>query len=301
MTRCGVVALIGLPNAGKSTLLNALLGERLSIVTAKAQTTRKPVTGIRSEDGVQVIFRDTPGLLRAENRLQHSMREMAQTAAHDADAVVLIVDASRPPKDNQRQRIEDTLTDVRSPILAVLNKSDVSSPESLEAVREWIEDRLGAETLVAAAAKGSGVDAVWTWIGSQMPESPFLHDEEDLSTDNLRFFVAELVRETVFEMYRQEIPYSVVCTVDAYRENEDPVFIRVVVNVERNSQKGIVIGKRGAGIRELGTRARQKIETLLGQPVYLDLWVKVLDGWRSRDSTLKQLGFPVPDTDQPRQ
>lgn len=299
MTRSGVVALVGLPNAGKSTLLNALLGERLSIVTAKAQTTRKPVTGIRTEGDVQVVFRDTPGLLRAENRLQHSMREMAQSAAHDADAVVLIVDGSRPPKEAQRQRIEETLEDVRSPILAVLNKSDVSTPETLERVREWTEGRLGAETVVAAATEEAGIEDVWSWIAAQMPESPFLHDEDDLSTDNLRFFVAELVRETVFEMYRQEIPYSVVCTVDAYRENEDPVFIRVVVNVERNSQKGIVIGKRGAGIRELGTRARAKIETLLGQPVYLDLWVKVLDGWRSRDSTLKQLGFPVPDAEPP--
>jgi len=294
------VALVGLPNAGKSTLLNALIGERLSIVTPKAQTTRKPVTGIRSEEGVQVIFKDTPGLLRVENLLQRSMRAMAQNEIFEADAVVLIVDAARPPKPAERERLSDALAGTRTPLLIILNKVDEASEHSIADLRRWATGAFRADIMTASASAGTGVEEVWTWIVERTPESPFLYDPDDLSSDNLRFFVSELVRETVFELYHQEVPYSIVCTIDEFRQSENPVFIRVVVHVERNSQKGIVVGKGGVGIRELGTRSRKKIETLVGEPVYLDLWVKVLEGWRSRGAALKQLGFPVPDEDDDR-
>ena len=297
-TRCGMVALVGLPNAGKSTLLNGLLGERLSIVTAKAQTTRKPVTGIRSDETVQVIFRDTPGLLRVENLLQRSMRGMAQKEIHDSDAVVLVLDGSRPPSEGERERLNEALTDRRSPLLAVVNKIDRADGPVVAGLQRWATETLNADVLAISATSGEGMDDVWTWIVDHMPESPFLYDADDLSTDSVLFFVAELVRETAFEQYRQEIPYSIVCTVDEFREGEEPVFIRVVVNVERNSQKGIVVGKGGVGIRELGSKSRAKIETLLGESVYLDLWVKVLEGWRSRATALKQLGFTVPEDEE---
>ncbi len=295
-----MVALVGLPNAGKSTLLNELLGERLSIVTAKAQTTRKPVTGIRSDPGIQAVFKDTPGLLRVENLLQRSMRGMAQKEIMDCDAIVLVLDSADPPSDAERDRLREALVDARVPILAVLNKSDEARSEAAGRLALWAVDALGAAPMAASASSGEGVPEIWEWIAEQLPESPFLYDPDDLSTDNLRFFVSELVRETVFELYRQEVPYSIVCTIDEFRENEEPVFVRVVVHVERNSQKGIVIGKGGVAIRELGTRSRAKIETLLGEPVYLDLWVKVLEGWRSRSTALEQLGFPVPDEEKGR-
>jgi len=288
--------LVGLPNAGKSTLMNALIGQKLSIVTAKAQTTRATVSGIRSEDGVQAVFADTPGLVDPRNLLHKAMRGLAYSTFAEADLRLIVIDASRAPDAEPVSRLAAVLGEgPPRPTLIVLNHMDRSNSGLLDRWRVWAALLPEAEIAETDASRDIGVEQVWRWVAERLPEHPFLYDPEDLSTENLRFFVSELVRETAFEQYRQEIPYAIVCTVDEFREAEDPVYIGITVHVERESQKGMVVGRGGAAIRALGSDSRAKIETLLERPVYLDLWVKVLPGWRSRPATLKRLGFDVPD------
>jgi len=299
-TRAGHVALVGAPNAGKSTLLNALIGERLSIVTSKAQTTRQNVTGIRTDEGAQAIFLDTPGLLDPSNLLQRSMRAAAAQALDDADVHVVVVDAAGKAVKEHRQHILKALRDRNVPRILAINKIDVAPDGVVEEWRSWSEAAMAAVPVPLSALSGIGVDTLWTTIVERLPPSPFFYDPDDLSTENLRFFVAELVRETALEALRQEIPYGLACAVEEFREDQDPVYIQTTIYVERNSQKGIVVGKNGAQIRALGARSREKIEALLGTRVYLDLWVKVLPGWRTKRASLKRLGFAVPDDDAKR-
>jgi GTP-binding protein Era len=167
----------------------------------------------------------------------------------------------------------------------------------VEAASTWVRDTLGCESLLISAEQGAGVDRLVEWVAARLPESPFLYPEDEIGSQPVRFFVQELVRETIFQQYEQEIPYSVVCRVEEFREEQDPVYIGVSILVERDSQKGILVGKRGAAIKALGTTARRKIEHFLGRPVYLDLWVKVLSGWRRKRHHLARLGFHVPDED----
>jgi len=300
-TRAGHVALVGAPNAGKSTLLNALIGERLSIVTSKAQTTRQNVTGIRTDQGAQGIFLDTPGLLDPSNLLQRSMRAAATQALEDADVVVVVVDAQRSAAaPEHRAQILQVLHECSVPNIIAINKIDVSEASAIDDWRSWSEGVGGGTPVCISASDGVGVAELWAKIVERLPISPFFYDPDDLSTANLRFFVAELVRETALEALRQEIPYGLACAVEEFREDQDPVYIQTTIYVERNSQKGIVVGKGGARIRQLGARSREKIEALLGTRVYLDLWVKVLPGWRTKRTSLQRLGFAVPDDDAKR-
>lgn len=295
--RTGYVALVGRPNAGKSTFLNRAVGEHLSIVTPKAQTTWQRVTGIRTTRGSQLVFLDTPGLLEPRDLLQHAMLAAALEALDEADAVLVLIDATLPPGPHDDARLVSALSDVRAPVRVALNQVDRAGPEERAAWRDWVADRLGAPVREISALGGEGVEELLAEIEALLPEGPFLFPEDEIATQPVRFFVEELVRETIFERYRQEIPYSVVCRVGEFREAEDPVYIQVDVHVERPSQKGILIGNRGAAIRELGTEARRKIEHFLGRRVYLDLWVKPLRGWRKNRSALGSLGYRVPDTD----
>jgi GTPase len=292
-TRAGHVALVGRPNAGKSTLLNALVGEKLSIVTPKAQTTREAVTGLLTADGVQAIFVDTPGLLEAKYTLQRAMHETALEVLRDADLVVLLLDGSRPDELPTPEVVEE-LRRKSDAIIVLVNKIDQASAGDVEALAAWTHRELGKEPHRISAATGENVDALWQEIARRLPESPFFYPEDELAVQPVRFFVAELIRETVFEMYEQEIPYSTIARVEEFREGPDLVRIRATVYVERESQKPIVIGRGGAGIRELGQRSREKIEAFLGQRVYLDLWLKVLPNWRGRVDTLKYLGYRLP-------
>jgi GTPase len=293
VTRAGHVALVGRPNAGKSTLLNALLGEKLSIVSPKAQTTRESVTGIHTKDGVQAIFVDTPGLLEPKYTLQRAMHETALEVLKDADLVVLLLDALRPDEVPSPGVIEELRRKAGS-IIVLLNKIDAAADDALERLDGWVSRELGTTARRVSAATGAGVDALWSEIAARLPESPFYYPEDELAVQPLRFFVAELIRETIFELYEQEVPYSTIARVEEFREAQQPIHIRATVYVERESQKPIVIGKGGAGIRELGRRSREKIEALVGEPVYLDLWVKTLPNWRGRVDTLKYLGYRLP-------
>jgi GTPase len=296
-TRAGLVALVGRPNVGKSSLMNALLGEKLSIVTPREQTTRERVLGILTEGGVQAVFVDTPGLLEPRYLLQESMLGEALAAVSDADVVLLLLDATRDDDPVAGDEILRRLRSVRDRLHVAVNKADVATAKQVARSSEWSRRELGVEPMVISAVTGAGLDELRERLESLLPSSPFLYPEEDLAAQSVRFFVEELIRETIFEEYAQEIPYATVVRVDEYREGEDPVYIRAQVFVERESQKGILIGKGGEAIKRLGSISREKIEAFTGQRVYLDLWVKPLAGWRKKASSLRRLGYRITDAD----
>jgi GTPase len=282
MPRCGVVALAGDPNAGKSTLLNRLVGEPLAIISAKPQTTRVPVQGLLSTAEAQLLFVDPAGLMEPAYPLQRSMRRAAVAAIEGADAVLHL----HPLADHPAPPLEALLPDARrlpAPRLTVYTKADLV-PEGRRPVLE-------AGALAVSAVTGEGVGALTERITAAVPEGPFRYDAEDVGTQPLRFFAAEFIREAVFAELRQELPYAVAVEIDAFREEERGVYIRATLAVERESQKPIVLGKGGRTIKAIGTAARLRIAALLDRPVHLDLWVTVWPGWRSDPARLAQLGL----------
>jgi len=293
-TRTGYVTLLGRPNSGKSTLMNRLIGQKLSIVTAKAQTTWQRITGIHSTDRVQAIFLDTPGLLVAKNLFQRSMLEEALEAVREGDVVLLLVDATDPLHGAEQAAIGEALSLSSSPLIVVINKIDEAAPDEIAKISQWASPELKAKALGISALHGQGVDALWSEIEAALPEGPFLYPPDDIAAAPVRFFVGEFIRETVFEQFREEIPYSVFAAVDEFREDQDPVYIKADLFVERNSQKGILVGDRGTAIRELGRASREKIEEFIGRRVYLELRVKLRPKWRRRGKDLGRFGFRVP-------
>ncbi|HEY8484942.1 MAG TPA: GTPase Era [Longimicrobiales bacterium] len=293
-TRAGYVALVGRPNVGKSTLLNAILGEKLSIVTPKAQTTRDRVMGIYTTDRAQIVFVDTPGLLEPRYLLQESMLEAALGAIRESDAVLLLLDATRPEETPPAATLE-VLRSRRPALFVAINKVDAAPAGAVEALARWSRQELDCEPLRISALTGEGVAELTERLIQALPVSEFLYPPDDIAVQPVRFFVAELIRETVFEEYREEIPYATVVRIEEFRENTDPVYIRAVLYVEREGQKAILIGRQGAGIKALGQRAREKVEAFLGARVYLDLWVKVLPGWRRKAEVLRRFGYQVSD------
>jgi GTP-binding protein Era len=294
LTRAGFVALVGRPNVGKSTLMNALTGEKLSIVSPRAQTTRERVMGIYTDANAQAIFVDTPGLLDPEYLLQHAMLEAALSAISEGDAVLLLLDATRP---SERLAQPDTIAALRArreALLVAINKIDEASDAAIAELQAWSERELSEEPVLISAVRGDGIAALRDRLVRALPVSPFLYPSDDIAVQPVRFFIAEFVRETIFEEYEEEIPYSAVVRVEEFREGTDPLYIRVTVYVERESQKGIIIGKGGAGIKRLGAVSRTKIEAFLNQQVYLDVWVKTLPGWRRKRSALEYLGYSLP-------
>lgn len=294
-SRAGYVVLAGRPNAGKSTLLNAFLGQKLSIVTPKAQTTWRRITGILTTERAQMIFLDTPGLLDVEDLLQRSMLGAARDALEEADVLLLVLDATRNLDRALAGVVEDALGNSDVPRIVAVNKVDEAPGDRVEELVAWAEAELGARAHRISALLGTGVEELRTALEDALPPGPFLYPADQVGIDPVRFFVSELVRETVFEQFREEVPYSTYARVEEYREAEDPVYIQVNVYVESDSQKSILIGKGGRAIRELGKAARQKIEAFIERRVYLDLWVKVLPGWRRKKQHLKRLGFRVPE------
>jgi GTPase len=291
MTRAGIVTVVGKPNAGKSTLLNRVVGTKLSIVSEKPQSTRDRIVGIRTEADVQMVLLDTPGLLNPRYALQQAMRATAVKALEEADAVLYLVDATTANQDLVPLHEAASLRQpLRAPVVLALNKVDLLAPEARDAVRSRALD-----THLISAATGEGVDELFTALGHMLPESPFLYPEDEISTQTVRFFVAELIRETALEQLDEEVPYSIACEVEEFRETQSPIYIRAVVYVERESQKRIFIGAGGQRIRSVGTAARAKIEAFVGAKVFLDLWVKVLPNWRRNAHALQRLGYRVPE------
>ena len=289
MPRAGIVTVVGKPNAGKSTLLNRIIGEKLAIVSEKPQSTRDRIVGIRTTDDVQMVVLDTPGLLNPRYELHRAMRTTALRALDDADVVVYLADAT--------ERVPVPLTEAaalesppRAPIVTVLNKVDAIRPVERAELHEALP-----EARFVSALTGEGVDALLTDLEAALPEGPFLYPEDEISTAPVRFFVAELVRETALEQLDEELPYSVACEVEEFREGQTPLYIRTVLYVERESQKRILIGAGGQRIREIGRVARSKVEKFVGTTVYLDLWVKVLPNWRKSDRALRRFGYRLHD------
>ena len=245
-TRAGIVTVVGRPNAGKSTLLNRVVGEKLAITSEKPQSTRDRVVGIRTEGGVQMVFFDTPGLLEPRYALHEAMRAAAVNAVRDADVVVYLADATQGlpvPLAAAAGLAEEP----RVPVLLTLNKADLLDGETRATLAA-----AAPHARFVSAASGEGIDALVADVGARLPLSPFLYPDDEISTQSMRFFVAELVRETALEQLGDEVPYSIACEIDEYREAATPVYIRAVLYVERESQKGIVIGARGARLREIG-------------------------------------------------
>ncbi|HYN81232.1 MAG TPA: GTPase Era [Gemmatimonadaceae bacterium] len=286
-TRAGIVTVAGAPNAGKSTLLNRIIGQKLAITSRKPQSTRDRIVGIHTTATAQMIVFDTPGLLEPVYALQQSMRSTALVALADADVIAYISDATAG---SPRPLTEVAGLDhpPRAPVILVLNKIDLLAAAE--------HRRLAGEHPDAAfisAVTGEGIPELLARLDSHLPQSPFLYPDDEISTQSVRFFVAELVRETVLEQLHDEIPYSVACGVEEFREGRSPVYIRAVIYVERESQKRIVIGASGARIREVGKAARKKVEAFIGESVYLDLWVKVLPNWRRSTTALERLGYHI--------
>nr|ADI22267.1 GTPase [uncultured Gemmatimonadales bacterium HF0200_36I24]ADI22359.1 GTPase [uncultured nuHF2 cluster bacterium HF0500_02A10] len=294
VSRAGYIALAGLPNSGKSTLMNRLVGQKISIVTPKAQTTWQRITGIRTTDNEQGIFLDTPGLLLAKDLLQKGMLEESLEAISEADVVVLILDATNFSSNKDKDQIKEVLSLSSAPVFAAINKIDIANPRDITDIVGWIESELGVEARGISALMDRGVEELWVDLAKHLPESPFLYPPEDVASLSVRFFVAEFVRETIFEQFQDEIPYAVFVSVEDFRENQDPVYIKANVWVEKKSQKRILVGNQGKAIRELGRLSRGKIEEFIDCSVYLDLWVKVLPNWRKKPLSLRRLGLRVP-------
>lgn len=290
--KAGIVAVVGKPNVGKSTLLNRVVGQKLSIMSPKPQTTRERVFGILTTDDVQIVLVDTPGLLNPRYALQRAMRGIALETLQGADVVVYLSDAQdgAPPSLEAAAELESP---VKTSVLTVLNKIDTLETTEREQLRAALPDAFFISALL-----GEGVEALVAGIVDHLPESPLLYPADDIGTQSMRFFVSELIRETALEQLEEEVPYSVACEVEEFREDRAPMYIRAVIYVERETQKRILIGSRGAQIRDLGRVSRMKIEELVGAPVYLDLWVKVLRNWRRNVRALRRFGFTVAEEEK---
>lgn len=285
--RAGFCAIVGRPNVGKTTLLNRIVGADLGAVTAKAQTTRVRLLAIRSDEDAQIVFVDTPGLLEARNPLQESMRTEAEEALAGADVSVLVVDAGRP---STLDPVASLAEETPARHVLCLNKADTVEAHVLRSMAEAARERWSA-VVPTVATEGRGVEELCAAVAQRLPVSPPLYPEDQLATAPLRFFAEEYVREACFRQLSEEVPYSIAVQVEAFREDEDPLYISAVIYVERSSQKGIVIGQGGKRIRSIGTEARRRIEAFLERSVYLDLWVKVLPKWRKKEHELRRLGF----------
>ncbi len=287
--KAGFVNIIGKPNVGKSTLMNALVGEKLSIITSKAQTTRHRIMGIVNGDDFQIVYSDTPGIIKPGYRLQESMMKSVESALLDADVFLFVTE---PADRNYEDAFLARITTDALPVLVILNKIDLSDQRTvMEAVVYWQEKIPGARVLPVSALHRAGLDGVFDLILALLPESPSYYDKDELTDRTMRFFVAEIIREQALVQYRKEIPYSVEVVVERYKEDEDPLQIDAVIHVERESQKGILIGHRGAAIRQLGTEARKELEAFIGKHIYLDLRVKVSSEWRKNPHQLKRFGY----------
>ena len=290
-SRVGYVALAGRPNAGKSTLFNAFLGQRLSIVTAKPQTTRSRILGILTRPQSQIIFLDTPGLLESSYKLHETMAHQIDQAAHQADLVLLMFDASRPK--DRSALVKHFLARARTPVLAALNKIDLVQPTQLDALQKSIADEFSiASPIPVSALRGDGLGKLLSHLEAQLPCGPKLYPDDMVAEQPERFFAAERIREVAFEHLEDELPYAINVHIEEFRQRPGrKTYIRSIIYVGRESQKGIVIGKKGMRLRSIGRKARAALEELLDEPVYVELWVKVRPDWRDKERDLREFGY----------
>ena len=288
--RAGFVNIIGKPNVGKSTLMNAMIGENLSIITSKAQTTRHRILGIVNGDNFQIIYSDTPGILKPGYKLQEYMLKFARTAISDADIVLFVTDTK---EDTEREG--DLIARLKNrtvPLFVLINKIDLSNGEEVnKLLQEWQDALPEATVIPISALEKFNLDKVFALILENLPESPPFYPKDELTDKSERFFVSEIIREKILMNYQQEIPYSVQVEVENFKETEKIINISCFIYVERDSQKGILIGHQGKGLKRIGSQARVDIENFLGKKVFLETRVKVKKDWRNDGLFLKQSGY----------
>jgi GTP-binding protein Era len=288
--KAGFVSIVGSPNVGKSTLMNRLVGEKLSIVTPKAQTTRHRILGIVNEEDYQVVFSDTPGVVNSAYKLHDAMMGYVRESLKDADLVLFITDIFEDEM-NHVETLEQ-IKKLKVPVVVLINKIDLGNQEkAMGRITYWQERMPDAYVYLLSALHGFNVDLVWERIMKSLPESPPYFNKDDISDRPMRFFVSEIIREKIFMHCQKEIPYSCQIEVEEYLEEPDIVRIRALIIVERDSQKGIIIGKGGEMLKRLGTEARKDLEKFIGQKVFLETFVKVDKDWRQTDSKLKKYGY----------
>ena len=288
--RAGFVNIIGNPNVGKSTLMNALVGEKLSIGTAKAQTTRHRIMGIVNGDDYQIVYSDTPGILKPNYRLQQSMMNFVETAIGDADIILYVTDTIE--KGDKNQEWISKLQNIQCPIILVINKIDISSQEQvLELMGWWKEQLPNAVIFPASAQEKFNLDNIFDAIVANLPQAPAWYDKDVFTDKNLRFFASEIVREKIFLNYKEEIPYSCEVAIEEFKEGEERYDISAVIYVMRDSQKGVIIGKAGSALKKVGTQARIEMEDFFQKKVFLRLFVKVDQDWRESKKELRKFGY----------
>lgn len=287
--KAGYVNILGKPNVGKSTLMNALLGEKLSIITPKAQTTRHRILGIANDDHYQIVFSDTPGIIKPGYKLQEYMMNFVQTAMEDADLFILVTEID---DDFNDLKTLDKLQKTDVPVMLLINKIDLGNQQQVvDKCEEWKSKYPGFHILPISALEKFNLDTVMNKILEFLPESPPYFPKDDLTDRPVRFFIAEMIREKILLHYQKEIPYSVEVTVESFEEGEKLVRIRSVIHVARESQKGIIIGHKGKALKKVGMEARKEMENFLGKQVFIDLHVKVSKNWRDNDLQLGRFGY----------
>lgn len=292
MHKAGFVNIVGNPNVGKSTLMNLLVGERISIATFKAQTTRHRIMGILNTDDMQIVFSDTPGVLKPNYKLQESMLNFSESALLDADVLLYVTDTIEQPDKNQEFMEKVRRLDV--PVLLLINKIDLSNQEDLvKLVDQWHEMLPKAEIIPVSAKARFNVDAVMKRIRELIPDSPPYFGKDQLTDKPARFFVTEIIREKILLYYDKEIPYAVEVVVEQFKEEAKSIHINAVIYVERDSQKGIIIGKQGKALKKVATEARKTLEHFFQKTIYLETFVKVDKDWRSSDKELKNFGYQL--------
>jgi len=288
--KAGFVNIIGNPNVGKSTLMNALVGEKLSIVTAKAQTTRHRIMGIVNGEDYQIVYSDTPGILKPNYRLQQNMLDFVDTAIGDADIVLYVTDTVE--KSDKNAEYIEKLQKLDCPVILVINKIDISTQEKVTELMAWWKEKLPKATIFPASAQEKfNMDNIFDAVVEALPVAPPWYDKDVFTVQNLRFFASEILREKIFLNYDEEIPYSVQVEIEEFKEGPDRYDIRALIYVMRDSQKGIIIGKGGSALKKVGTEARLEMEDFFQKKVFLTTFVKVDPDWRENKKELKKFGY----------
>lgn len=290
MHKAGFVNIVGNPNVGKSTLMNQLVGERISIATFKAQTTRHRIMGIVNTPDMQVVYSDTPGVLKPGYKLQENMLQFSESALQDADVLIYVTDVVETPDKNME--FLEKVQKMRCPVLLVINKIDLSNQQDLTAlVERWHTLLPKAEIIPASVTNRFNVDAITRRVQELIPECPPYFDKDALTDKPARFFVTEIIREKILLHYDKEIPYSVEVSVEQFKETDGSIHINAVIYVERDSQKGIIIGAQGKALKKVSTEARQDLEKFFGKKIFLETFVKVDKDWRTNEQELRRFGY----------
>lgn len=288
--KAGFVNIVGSPNVGKSTLMNRLVGEKLSIVTSKAQTTRHRIHGLVNGEDYQIVFSDTPGVVNASYKLHEAMMGYVETSLKDADILLFITDMKETDM-NHKETLE-RIQRLRIPVLVIINKIDLGDQEKVVArMAYWQEKLPNTEVIPVSALHGFNTEKIWDRILELLPESPPYFDKEELSDRPMRFFVSEIIREKIFLHCEKEVPYACQVEIETYQEGDNITHIRALIVVERDSQRGIIIGKKGEMLKRIGREARLEIEQFIGQKVFLETYVKVDKDWRASEQKLKRYGY----------